>query len=190
MVDQYQKLKDYFFSFIPYDEEQWLAQRGHLRIRKVPKNEFILQPKAVEQEIHFVNNGSFRVFNIVGEKEITTNFFFEGSYVLNFMSLITGEPSDEYIQALEDSEIISLPQKKMERLREKFPNCQKFGRLIAEKAFVSMYRRQQAFLFLTPQERYLQLLEKRPKVIERVPQHYIASYLGITPEYLSRLRRK
>lgn len=76
----------------------------------------------------------------------------------------------------------------MQQLRERTPAFEKFGRIIAEKSFIALYKRSNALLYKKPEELYLELRQQRPKIIERIPQYFIASYLGITPEYLSRIR--
>lgn len=183
------KMKKYFFSFVELTDEEWEEQQKHFITRRIPKNDFLIKEGMICREISYVRSGLFRTYNLVKDKELTTNFFFQGSYTTDYVSMITEKPSKEYIQAVEDSEIVSLPYERIKTLYDKYENYQKFGRLIAEKLFISMYERQQDLLLLTPKERYLKLMEQRPKVMMNVAQIYIASYLGITPEYLSRLRR-
>ena len=186
----YDKLKTFYYSYVPLTPEEWEDKIQYLTVRKVKKNEFIVQPGQICRSVHFINEGVFRTYNLIGDKEITTNFFFDCGYVTDYASYINQIPAREYIQALTDGELLSFPHEKMQEMYEKYPRAQKYGRLIAEKIFVNTYSRQQEFLFLNPKERYLKLLKKRPKVVQRIPQHYIASYLGITPEYLSRIRKE
>ncbi len=190
MISMYEKLKKYHFSIVPLTEEEWAMKVRHIQIKKLRKNDFLIKEGQTCTSVHFVNKGSFRTYNLIKGKEVTTNFFFDGSYASDYVSYLTQKPSLEYIQALEDCEIFSFPYDRMQEMYESNPKIQKFGRLIAEKIFINMYRRQQEFLFFTPKERYLNLLKRRPKVIQQIPQIYIASYLGITPEYLSRIRNE
>lgn len=186
----YQAYKTFFRNITPLSEEEWEEQKSFLQVRTIAKNEFIIREGQIEKGYHFVNYGSFRVFNLVKDKEITTNFFFTGSVATDYWSLIKQKPAFENIQALEDSELITMPFEKASLLYDTGLNYQRFGRLMAEQSFAAIYLRQQELLTLNPKERYLRLINKRPKVIERIPQHFIASYLGITPEYLSRIRRE
>lgn len=186
----YEAYKTFFRSITTLSEQEWEEQKSFLQVRTIAKNEFIIREGQIEKGYHFVNHGSFRVFNLVKEKEVTTNFFFIGSVATDYWSLIKQKPAFENIQALEDSEIITMPFEKASILYDTSLNYQRFGRLMAEQSFAAIYLRQQELLTLSPKERYLRLINKRPKVIERIPQHFIASYLGITPEYLSRIRRE
>jgi len=153
------------------------------------KNEYLSQEGQISQQMYFLNTGMCRSFNLKDGKEITTNFFFQGSLVTDYSSFVQQKPSSEYFQLLEDAELIYFSHADMQRMYDKYYNLQKFGRLIAEKIFLNFYQRQQDFLLRTPKERYLNLVKRRPKVILNLPQIHVASYLGITPEYLSRLRR-
>ena len=171
-------------------EEEWAAKENTLEVKHLKKGEYIVREGEVCRHMSFINEGMFRVYSMVNGKEITTNFFFPGSYVSDYMSFIKRQPANEYIQALTDSEIVTNSYENVQALYAKYHKWERFGRLIAEKVFTSMYKRQQEFLFYSPTERYLKLMEKRPKVLLHIPQVYIASYLGITPEYLSRIRRE
>jgi CRP-like cAMP-binding protein len=103
---------------------------------------------------------------------------------------VSREPSIENHQALVDSEVLLLNYADTQELYEKVPVWQKFGRLIAEFILVRIVQRNKAMLFLSPEDQYLNLMKERPKVISNIPQHYIASYLGIKPESLSRIRKR
>jgi len=185
----YQKLKTYFFSFVVVSEEEWADLATCFKVKKMAKNEYLSQEGQISQQMYFLNTGMCRSFNLKDGKEITTNFFFQGSLVTDYSSFVQQKPSSEYFQLLEDAELIYFSYADMQRMYDKYYNLQKFGRLIAEKIFLNFYQRQQDFLLRTPKERYLNLVKRRPKVILNLPQIHVASYLGITPEYLSRLRR-
>lgn len=186
----YEKIRQYTSSIVPFTDEEWAAKVPYLTTQQLNKGDFLVREGQICRAVHFIDSGMFRTYNLVGDKEVTTNFFFESSYASDYVSFVTQTPSKEYIQALEDSVVISFPYDRMQELYEQYPAFQKYGRLTAEKIFTSIYRRQQEFLFFSPKERYLNLMKKRPKVIRHIPQVYIASYLGITPEYLSRIRNE
>lgn len=186
----YQKLKAYFSTFVKPTEEEWADMEQCFRVKKVAKNSFLLEEGTICKEMNFLNRGLYRSYNLKDGKEITTNFFFEGSLIADYSSFVTQKPSYEYFQAVEDCELISFTYNDMQHYYEKYPMMQKFGRLIAEKVITNIYQRQQDFLLFTPKERYLNLIQRRPKVVLNLAQIHVASYLGITPEYLSRLRRE
>jgi len=186
----YHKLKAYFSTFVEPTEEEWTDMTQCFRVKKIPKNSFLLEEGLVCKEMNFINSGLCRSFQLKDGKEITNNFFFEGSLIADYSSFITQQPSFQYIQTLEDTEVVYFSYASMQHYYEKYFTMQKFGRLIAEKIILNINQREQAFLLYSPKERYLNLIKKRPKVILNLPQIYVASYLGITPEYLSRLRRE
>ncbi|MEM0995359.1 MAG: hypothetical protein AAGI49_20165 [Bacteroidota bacterium] len=100
------------------------------------------------------------------------------------------KPSDQYIQALEKTTVAVLSREATYELYDLIPKFERFGRLMAENAFIGLRRRTETLTHLSAEERYLNLVNNRPKVIQRVPQHYIASYLGIKPQSLSRIRKR
>lgn len=109
----------------------------------------------------------------------------------SYISCITGKPSELTIEALSDCQLIVFPYSIFKTLFEKSNNWQKFGRLIAEYIAIGLEERMVGLLMLSPEERYLQLVSgNKKKIIERIPHHYIANYLGITPVSLSRIRKR
>ncbi len=185
----YEQLKQYFFSFVVLPDLEWADLETCFHFKKLSKGTYLLKAGKVCRKMYFLNSGMCRSFTIKDGKEITTNFFFSGSLVADYSSFVQQQPSTEYIQLLEDAAVVYFSYEKMQQMYEKYYNMQKFGRLIAEKIFLNIYQRQQDFLLRTPKKRYLDLVQRRPKVVLNLPQIYVASYLGITPEYLSRLRR-
>jgi len=186
----HQKLRAYFSTFVQPTDEEWAAMAQCFYVKQLPKNDFILKAGAVCKEMNFINKGGYRSYYLKDGKEITTNFFFSNSFVADYSSFVTQQPSFEYIEAVEDSELVTFSYKDMQYYYEKYPMMQKFGRLIAEKIITNISNRQQDFLLYTPKERYLNLIKRRPKVVLNLPQIHVATYLGITPEYLSRIRRE
>jgi CRP/FNR family transcriptional regulator, anaerobic regulatory protein len=154
------------------------------------KGEFLLKGGEVCNHVTFINKGHFRVYNIVNGDELTINFAFEGNYTTDYTSFVSRKPSSDYILAMDDAEVLQIKYDDLQATYEKSPVWQKFGRMMAEYILVFIAERNKALLFNTPEERYINLMKERPKVIERIPQQYIASYLGIKPESLSRIRKR
>ena len=100
------------------------------------------------------------------------------------------KPALQFIDALEDTQLWLLHHDHLHRLYQEIPRFESFGRAMAENVVIGSQRRTASFLFDSPEERYLSLLRERPKVLERIPLHHIASYLGIKPESLSRIRKR
>ncbi len=189
-MDEFQILKNYISKFISFNEQEWQLHQSILSRRFLKKGEFLLRGGDVCDHVTFINNGHFRVYNIVNEEELTINFAFEGNYVTDYISFVSRRPSSDFILAMDDAEILQIKYNDLQATYEKSPVWQKFGRIMAEYILVFIAERNKALLFNTPEERYINLMKERPKVIERIPQQYIASYLGIKPESLSRIRKR
>jgi CRP-like cAMP-binding protein len=135
-----------------------------------------------------VQKGGLRYFSRGEKGDYTMGFAFEGEWLGDYESFLLQQPSSDYIEALEDCELYTLSYDDMQSLYE-YKDCfQKFGRLIAEKLFISIAKSMRNLQLQSAKERYLALLSDRPQIFERLPQHLIASYLGIQPQSLSRIR--
>ncbi len=163
---------------------------SRLRFRKLKRKELLLESGKVCSDAFFVIKGLIRYFHVVDGEEITGQFFFEGSWYTDYESFLIGIPSSQNVQALEPCEIAYLSKTVLQELYGRIPALEKFGRYMAENAYLGLRKRTETYTLLSAEQRYLALLEQRPKVIARVPQHYIASYLGIKPQSLSRIRRR
>lgn len=175
-----------FISLEKNEEEYFLSK---LHSKHYFKKEMILKEGEVCDFIYFINTGCIRYFYNIDGNENTAQFFFENSWYTDFDSLLTRLPSKVNIQALEKTEILALAYKDLELLYNEIPKFEKLGRKMAEKAFLGVRLRNEMLENYSAEERYLNLIKERPKVIERIPQHYIASYMGIHPESLSRIRK-
>jgi CRP-like cAMP-binding protein len=140
-----------------------------------------------------VVKGAVRYFHVKDGEEITGYFSFEDEMLSSYKSFLTRQPGLFYIQALEDSQIVTLSHN---ALQEVCANqimsfkMERFGRLMAEHYLICYEDRVASFITQTPEERYHKLLETGGEVMQRIPQHYIANFLGITPVSLSRIRRR
>ena len=130
------------------------------------------------------------MYYVVDGKDISTAFVPENNYLAQYDSFLTRQPSTGNIDALEDCELINLSYENVQALYREKPVFQIFGRKIAELLFIMVSSQSNSLLTQTPEERYKAVLEEEPFIIQRVPQYMIASYIGITPEHLSRLRKK
>jgi CRP-like cAMP-binding protein len=154
------------------------------------RKEFLLHEGQVCKHSYFINSGCLRYFYNIEGQEVTGQFFFENGWYADYTSYLSGKPLDKNIQALEKTELLLLSKTDLDKLFIEIPKFEKFGRLIAENAFLGLQQYTQSLTKETPEERYINLIKNRPKVIERIPQHYIASYLGIKAPSLSRIRKR
>lgn len=189
-MDDYSAIRNFISRFVTFTEEEWKAHERLLKRKFIKKGDYLLKAGDVCNHVTFINAGYFRVYHNLGEEELTDNFAFEGNYVTDYPSFVSRRPTDDNIVAMEDAEVLLLEYKDLQEAYEQYPVWQKFGRMIAEYILLFVVDRNKALLFLTPEERYVKLMKDRPKVIANVPLKYIASYLGITPEALSRIRKR
>lgn len=187
MFDQ---LKTSLERLLPLTREEFVQFATLLTPRRLTKHEHWLRAGEVCTHIAFVNQGCLRYYYLKDGSEFNGQFFFEGAWVGEYQSFLTGQSSIQYIDALEDTELLVMPRTDLLALYSERPVFERFGRLIAENVVIGSQRRTASLLFDTPEERYLKLITERPKVVERIPLHQIASYLGIKPESLSRIRRR
>jgi CRP/FNR family transcriptional regulator, anaerobic regulatory protein len=150
----------------------------------------LLQEGKICDRVSFINTGCMRLFYIVEGVENTIQFFFGDSWFTDYASFLTGKSSIENMQALEQSEVVQFKKENLYKLFDKFPIIDRVGRVMAENAFISLSRLNQMLTNEEPEQRYLNLLKQRPELVKQIPQHYIASYLGIKPESLSRIRKR
>lgn len=188
--EDFARVKEYIYRFVDFNEQDLAEFRGMLSKKYLPKGRLLLEAGEVCSHVAFINKGHFRSFSIVQDEEITYNFFFDGNFITDYPGFISRQPSTETHQALEDAELLMLEYNDMQRGYNNSHMWERFGRLIAEFIIVGIAQRNRSLLFMSPEERYLDLMKTRPKVIANIPQQYIATYLGIQPESLSRIRKR
>ena len=186
----YEQIEKVLSGLIKLDKGEFDYFTSKLQMKSLKRKELILRQGQVCSHSYFINSGCLRYFYNVGGEEITGQFFFENGWYADFGSYLSGKPSDQNIQALEKTELLMLSKTDLNKLYVEIPKFEKFGRLVAENAFLGIRQYTEMLTKQTPEERYLNLIKDRPKVIERIPQHYIASYLGIKAPSLSRIRKR
>lgn len=175
---------------ITLTEEEFEVCKPLFTTRKVRKKQFMLQEGDVCRYQLFVNKGLLRSYTI-DEKgaEHILQFALEGWWTADLYSFFTEEPSLFNIEALEDSELLLISRPSWEMLLEKHPVLERYFRILIQNSLIATQRRLMESLSETAEKKYLKFIKLYPESIQRVPQHMIASYLGITRETLSRLRR-
>lgn len=175
---------------IPLAESEQELFKTYLKPKKLRKRQFLLQEGDVCKHTAFVEKGMLRSYS-VDEKgaERILQFAPEGWYIADLYSFITGEPSTLNIEALEDSELVLISNTSVEELRMKVPKFLQFSFLQMQNAYVALQRRLFDMVNLSTEEKYTKLVATYPDIVQRVPQHMIASYLGLTAETLSRIRK-
>jgi CRP-like cAMP-binding protein len=172
-------------------DEETAIITSYLTPKKLRKKQYLLQEGDACKVIAFVEKGVLRSYSI-DEKgtEHILQFALEGWTISDLYSFLTGEAATYTIDALEDSELVLINKQAHEELLEKLPKYERYMRLQITNAYIAMQRRLTSIISQPLDERYKTLNAVYPHIVQRVPQHMIASYMGLTPETLSRVRRK
>jgi CRP-like cAMP-binding protein len=158
---------------------------------KIKKRQFIVQPNFVVKHRNFVIQGAFRAY-VVDDKgqDSTIAFAIEDWWITDYNSYILQKPATMFVVALEDSIILEIPYEKEQALKAANHKFETFFRIRAERTAAFMQQRIISNLTQTAEERYENFIGKYPQIVQRIPQYALASYLGMTTEFLSRIRNK
>lgn len=170
--------------------ETFEALSHSMKIITLEKNEYFLRTGQVCTSVGFIEKGSMRLFQSSSEKEVCSDFFFENSFIGSFASFLSQQPSLVNISAIEPCELLVLQYDDVMRLTKEHPSLRRLADIIVQEQFLRAEKRESALLLHSPEERFRKILEEHPKLFKRIPLHYVASYLAITPETLSRYRNK
>lgn len=154
------------------------------------KNDFFLKAGKVCNKLAFISKGSMRLFYDSPEKEVCNDFFFENSLIGSLASFISRLPSMVNIVAMEKCTVLTVHYDDVMELVNKHDSFHKMANIIIQEQLIRAEKREAALLRNSPEERFKNLMEEHPKIFKRIPLHYVAGYLGITPETLSRYRTK
>lgn len=160
-------------------------------VKQVKKKTFLLEPDHICRDLYFVSKGCLRLYFINKKlNEQITQFAIENWWMSDHGSLESGKPSSYFIQAVENSEVISISKPKLEELFEKVPSLERYFRIVQQRAFIASQKRIEYIYSMSDEERYRHFSSLFPDFIQRIPQYMLASYLGFTPQFMSKIRAK
>jgi len=158
--------------------------------RTLAKGEHLFREGDTAQALYFVRTGMLRYYYLADGVEHTGQFFNDGMFVADVAAFITGAAGLQNIDALAPTEVLVIPRAAIYAGYDADQGIERFGRRLMEEAMAGSQRRSASLLKMSPEDRYAAFISSRPVIAQRVPQYVIASYLGVTPEALSRIRRR
>ena len=187
----YERFFEKFGETVPLTPEEQDLVKTYLTPKKLRKKQYLLQEGDVCKFIAFVEKGALRSYSVDDTgTEYIIQFALEGWLISDLFSFLTAEPAIYNIDALEDCELVLISRSAHEELLKKVPKYETYTRLQITGAYLAMQRRLTSIISLPLEERYTNFTSLYPDIVQRVPQHMIASYMGLTPETLSRVRRR
>ncbi|MEY3242863.1 MAG: hypothetical protein RIR11_4302 [Bacteroidota bacterium] len=183
------QIKDFFDPYFEAPLSVWETFAQYLTPTHFEKNEIIKHAQDTERKMYFIIKGSIGIFLFKNNHDICIDLCYEKEFASDYMSLLTQQQSPLYTKALEDSDTLMITYTDLMQLY-RTPIGEKIKNVVAESLFIHKQNQQIDLLYLTSEQRYKKLLQENPNVILRTSQIHLASYLGITPESLSRIRKK
>lgn len=184
------EIRDHFDGFAKQSEEDWDYFNSKITPESYSKKSLVLKKGNIERYLSFVETGILRLYIPKTENDITFGFVFPGGFISAYDSFLTQTPSQYEIQALTNTKLWRIH---YTDLQDVYANTQignELGRKNAESLFLLKSQREISLLTTTAEERYLALFSQRPELIKHIPLKYIASYIGVTPQALSRIRKR
>jgi len=164
--------------------------KSFIKERGLFRNDFLLQADTVCKKISFVSKGACIKYRNRDGKEEVTEFYLEGMLTGDYVSFIKQEPSEHYIRALEDSVVEEISYTDLNYLYSMYPLMEQAGRILSQQTYCKVITRMLSYQNDSPEIRYQKLVEERSILFQRVPQYLIASFLGVTPVGLSKIRKR
>jgi CRP-like cAMP-binding protein len=180
--------KERLNAFCPLSEEAWEAFIPLMSYIETKGNKAITRQGSVEDNVYYILDGGVRVYSLYNDKEVCTGFSFADQFSGSVSSFITRRPSQYTVATLVPSKILGFSHKNLNWMYRNYPELNTHGRMVMEYMLVEKRQRELDILFLTAEERYMKLLVEHPTYALDLPLKYVASFLGITSESLSRIR--
>lgn len=185
----YEDLKQFMDQYVHLSDREAEAIVERFSTKTIKKNEYLLRQGDVCKNIVFVRKGCIRLYYLKDGVEISVWFAFARSSSIEINSFISEQPSNYFLQAIEDSEVLYLPKTELNKLYKEQPKMQEMMRNFWEDVILNLINRFTALQTDSAEKRYRDLLNK-PAYMETIPQKYLASFIGVTPTSLSRIRKQ
>ena len=176
--------------YMPLSEEQTQIVAECIPVRTYKKGTVLLREGQISTECYFTIKGCVRHYYLVDGEEKTTFFYTEDQSIASLHSYLNKVPADHFLSCVEDTTLAVLSYEKEKELYKRFPGFESLCRVAMEEDYGKQQDTLAGYITRSPEERYLHLLKNRPEILNRVPQYHLASYLGVKPESLSRIRKR
>jgi len=183
-------MKEIIQSYSAISDELYELFRNSATKKEAEKNQFLFYPHSVTRKCLFIESGLLRGYKLIDGKEYTHHFYAAEWFATDFESFLTHQPSTIFIETLTNVTYYEFEKETLLNLYAAHHSFEKLGRIIAEKAYLSTVEKLTNIQTLDLQERYQSLVQKNPDLFQQVPQKYIASYLGVSEQSLSRIKNK
>ena len=190
-MNDFSPVIEYISRYVDLDDDEIVHFKSFLKMKKVRKRQFIVQPGFVCKHKSYVVKGAFRAYLVDSEgREHTLAFAIEDWWISDYTSLIYQEPATLFVEALEDSVLIQIEYEDEQLFLKEIPKLEKFERIITQRSLAFQQKRLLSNFIMTAEERYDEFMDKYAAIAKRVPQYALASYLGFSKEYLSKIRNR
>ena len=184
------KIVKYFSQITTLNQEEEKALADGMVVTNLKKDTFLIKEGQTSIETYFVLEGCLRQYCLIDGEEKTTNFFTEGQWAISLNGLAQNTPSFYNLVCMEDCALVIGNEQIAQELFKTFPRFETLARMVVEKSFAEQQQLMTSYHTDTPEQRYLKLLKSRPDLFQRVTQYHMASYIGVKPESLSRIRKR
>lgn len=184
------KLIHYFSKITPLSADEIQLLTDTMVIKQVKKDSFLLKEGQLNKDTFFILDGLVREYKVIEGEEISTHFFSEEQWIISLTSFTEETPSTHNLICMEDTTVVIGNETKAQELFKQYPRFETVSRMVMESVFSEQQKTMSTYLTDSPEQRYLRLFETKPDLIQRVPQYQLASYIGVKPESLSRIRKR
>ena len=184
------KFVNYFSKISPLSQEEAEGITQSMRTKSYKKGDFILKEGQISINTYFVLQGCIREYILIDGEEKTTNFFTEEQWAISLNGFTPQNPAKHNWVCAEDTTVVVGDEQQAQDLFKRFPRFETISRAIMEAAFAEQKESLASYYTDSPEQRYLKLIRSRPGLVQRVPQYHLASYIGVKPESLSRIRKR
>jgi len=182
------KLLNTLNQISPLSEDDLNNIRRIISVKELNTGDYWFHPEMYANQVAYITKGYLRKYLLIDGKEKTDFFYFDNDLTGDLPSIISNETCKSYNEAMEPTSLLVFSYHELDKLSKESRNIEHLMRIFAELAFVRYYNKATSFLLQSSKERYEELIRSQPQVLQRATQYHIASYLGITPQHLSRLR--